>query len=200
MSIVDRLAAPPRSRLAGVGWASAAAVMIVVGSFGWTFVVTASDSPETQLRVFLLGSVIALLGFVPLLRAVQAWIGRPLTPGWIAPAAFAVLLVRPLALLPEFIVLPVAFYQQPFWPFLFLATTGVAAGLVAVGWLPATPEARTPLRVAIVGLSIGLFVILTLFAFAPYVAPVSALGLALALSFRRAKPVNEPGGDSGEQR
>lgn len=188
MSFTERLAAPPRTRLAGVGWASAAAAMLVVGTFGWNFVVTANDSQETLLRVFLAGNVLALLGFLPLLRAVQAWVGRPLTPTWIAPAAFAVLLIRPLALIPEFVTLPVAFYGPGPWPVIFLATTSVAAGLVAVGWLPPTAEARTPVRIAIVGVSIAIFVGLALFAFAPYVAPVAALGLALALSFRREKP------------
>ncbi|HET8958288.1 MAG TPA: hypothetical protein VFM95_07510 [Microcella sp.] len=88
--------------------------------------------------------------------------------------------------------MPDVFYDNPAWGYVFLLVTGLAAGLAAVAWLPQTEVARRPSRIAVVGTGVGLFVALTLFAFAPYVAPVSAVGLALALTFRRQRETPGP--------
>lgn len=188
MSLTDRLATPP-TRLQGVFWATAAAVMMIGGGFGWDLLVTESDSEDTVARVFIISNVIALLGFVPFLMAVYAFIGRAAAPVWLLAAAIALLVLRAVAVLPVLWTLPDVFYANEAWSYGFLLMTGAAAGLAAVSWLPQTEVARSPSRIVVVGVGVGLFVALTLLAFAPYVAPVSAVGLAIALTFRKQQPV-----------
>lgn len=188
MSLTDRLATPP-TRVQGVFWASLASVMMIAGGFGWSLLLTESDPEETVARAFIIGNIIALLGFLPFLMGVYAFIGRAAAPVGLLIAALVILLVRGLAILPELWTVPDVFYDNAAWGYAFLLVTGLAAGLAAVAWLPQTEVARRPSRIAVVGIGVGLFVALTLFAFAPYVAPVSAVGLALALTFRRQQPV-----------
>lgn len=191
MSLTDRLATPP-TRIQGVFWATAAAVMMIGGGFGWSLLLTQSDPEETVARAFIIGNIIALLGFMPFLMGVYAFIGRTAAPVGLLIAALVVLLVRALAILPELWTVPEVFYDNAAWGYAFLLVTGLAAGLAAVAFLPQTEVARRPSRIAVVGIGVGLFVALTLFAFAPYVAPVSAVGLALALTFRRQRETPEP--------
>jgi hypothetical protein len=184
MPLIDRLSTPP-TRVQGVFWATAAALMMIGGGFGWSLLLTESDPEETIARAFIIGNIIALLGFVPFLMGVYAFIGRRATPVWLLVTALGILVVRALVLLPELWTVPEVFYDNQAWGYAFLLLTGVAAGLAAVAWLPETEHARRRSRVLVVGVGVGLFVALTLFAFAPYVAPVSAVGLAIALTFRR---------------
>lgn len=188
MSLMDRLATPP-TRVQGVFWASLASVMMIAGGFGWSLLLTESDPEETIARAFIIGNIIALLGFLPFLLAVYAFIGRAAAPVGLLVAALAILFVRAFALLPELWTVPEVFYGSQAWGYAFLALTGVAAGLAAVAFLPQTEHARRRSRILVVGFGVGLFVALTLFAFAPYVAPVSAVGLAIALTFRKQQPV-----------
>lgn len=188
MSLTDRLATPP-TRVQGVFWASLASVMMIAGGFGWSLLLTESDPEETIARAFIIGNIIALLGFLPFLLAVYAFIGRAASPVALLVAALVILFVRAFALLPELWTVPEVFYDSQAWGYAFLALTGVAAGLAAVAFLPQTEHARRRSRILVVGFGVGLFVALTLFAFAPYVAPVSAVGLAIALTFRKQQPV-----------
>ena len=194
MSPTDRLATPP-TRVQGVFWASLASFMMIAGGFGWSLLLTESDPEETIARAFIIGNIIALLGFLPFLMGVYAFIGRAAAPVGLLIAALVILLVRALAILPELWTVPDVFYDNAAWGYVFLLVTGLAAGLAAVAWLPQTEVARRPSRIAVVGIGVGLFVALTLFAFAPYVAPVSAVGLALALTFRKQQPVVAPDDD-----
>ena len=198
MTPLDRLAAPP-SRLAGIIAAVVAAAMMLVGVvlIPGLFVVTtvATDAigldqltqPDTNTRALLLGNGLALLGFVPLFTAVHAVIGRRATPASLLLAAYLVLLIRPLALVVEALALPgsVLVPLGPLVPWVLLATSGFAAGLAAAAILPLAQNAASLGRRVAVAVGVGLLVALALFSFAPYIAPLSALGVAVALSLRR---------------
>lgn len=197
-----RLAAAP-SRGAGVAWSLLALAMMLVGVVVVPAVLVGETDQLVLIRWFLGGNVLAFLGFLPLLRGVHALIGAPAVPAWAMAVAYAVLLIRPLALVVEIIAAPVSVLsnlglgpQLP--PYLLLATTGVAAGFAAWAVLPLAQNAVSAGRRAAVAGGVGLLVALALFSFAPYAAPLSALGVAVALLIRsgRFDQKNGPAGQS----
>jgi len=178
--------------------------MMLIGSVLAPALLTAETEQATLVRVFLGGSILAFVGFLPLLRAVHALIGIRAVPAWMIGAAYAVLLVRPLALVPDVITGSVTALSNlglltAAMPYLLLASTGVAAGLAAGAVLPLAQQAVSTGRRAAVAAGVGLLVALALFSFAPYIAPLSALGVAVALLIRggsgmRSDPANGPSG------
>ncbi|MFN4000561.1 hypothetical protein [Microcella sp.] len=212
-SSLDGLAGPP-SRVTGLVAALTATAMMLIGVvLVPTLFITPVDtsqvegleqlvSYESNDRALLLGNVLAFLGFVPLLTAVHALIGRRAQPVGLLLGAYLVLLIRPLALVAEAIALPgsVLLPLGPLVPWVLLATTGVAAALAAAAVLPLAQNAVSPGRRAVVAGGVGLLVALALFSFAPYIAPLSALGVAVALWMRAggsgADRANGPAGQS----
>ena len=196
-TLLERLErAPGRGR--GIVAALLAVAVFLVAALPAILLDDTTDE-VTLVRVFLGLNAIALLGFLPLLHAVHAVVARPARPAWLLLAAYLVLLVRPAVLAIDVVNAPITL-GGPAVPFVLLGTTGVAAGLAAVALQP-TVDARgepigSPVRSLVLGVGGGLVVALTLFAFAPYVAPVSAMGIAVALSLR--KPPLPP--DPWEQR
>lgn len=189
-----RLLAGPPSRVVGVASALLATAMMLIGvvliptlfalptELGFVAVAdfTARDRP------LLLGNALAFLGFVPLLTAAHALVGNRASPVGLLLAAYLVLLIRPIALLVEAIALPesVLVPLGPLVPLVLLATSGVAAGLAAAAVLPLAQNAASPGRRLAVAAGVGLLVALALYSFAPYVAPLSALGVGVALLLR----------------
>ncbi len=211
MTLLERLAGPP-SRRAGIIAAVVAAAVMLIGvvliptltglpAAGGEVIVTSDTAivADGQLlaanRALLLGNALAFVGFVPLLTAVHAVIGRRAAPVSLLLAAYLVLFIRPLALVTEAAALPgsVLVPLGPLVPWVLLATSGVAAGLAAAAILPLAQSAASPGRRAAVAIGVGLLVALALFSFAPYIAPLSALGVAVALSLRRG-----PDGPAGQ--
>ncbi len=199
--VLARLADAP-GRRAGVAWALLALTMMLVGVVVVPAVLVVETDQVLLIRSFLAGNVLAFLGFLPLLRAIHAVIGTPAVPAWVMAVAYAVLLIRPLALVVEIIAAPNSVLsnlglgpQLP--PYLLLATTGVAAGFAAWAMLPLAQNAASPGRRAAVAGGVGLLVALALFSFAPYAAPLSALGVAVALLIRSGRfDQNGPAGQS----
>lgn len=204
---LDRLAEAP-GRIAGFVAALTAAAMMLIGVVLVPTLFTtpvAIDSPDLSIdatRALLLGNALAFLGFVPLLTATVAVINRRADPVGLLLAAYLVLLIRPLALVVEAIALPgsVLVPLGSLVPWVLLATTGVAAALAAAAVLPLAQSAVSTGRRAAVALGVGLLVALALFSFAPYIAPLSALGVAVALWVRtgsgRSDRANGPAGQS----
>jgi hypothetical protein len=194
---LDRLAQAP-SRTVGLIAAALALAMMLVGSVvipqlasapveqgdteGLFQLVTVAADPQA----LLLGNALAFLGFVPLLTAVHAVIDRRAVPAWPLLVAYLVLLIRPLALVIEANALPgsVLLPLGPLVPWVLLATTGIAAAFAASAVLPLAQSAASPARRAVVAVGVGVLVALALFSFAPYIAPLSALGVAVALMIR----------------
>lgn len=209
MTPLERLAGPP-SRLAGIIAAVVAATMMLVGAvlIPGLFVVTTVETDtaaldqltqlDTNTQASLLGNALALLGFVPLLAAVHAVAGRRAAPVSLLLAAYLVLLIRPLALVVEALALPgsVLVPLGPLVPWVLLATSGFAAGLAAAAILPLAQNAASLGRRVAVAVGVGLLIALALFSFAPYIAPLSALGVAVALSLRRGP--DGPHGPAGQ--
>lgn len=186
--MLARVAAPP-SRRAGAAWALLGLAMMLVGVVVVPAVLVGETDQVTLIRWFLGGNVLAFLGFLPLLRAVHALIGAVAVPAWAMPVAYAVLLVRPLALLPDIVAAPTVVLGSiggiaVLLPYLLLATTGVAAGFAASAMLPLAQNAVSPGRRLAVAAGVGLLVALALYSFAPYIAPLSALGVAVGLLIR----------------
>ena len=202
--VLDRLAAAP-SRTAGVVAAALALAMMLIGAVVIPSIFSEETDQVTLVRWFLGGNVLAFLGFLPLLYAVHAIIGARAVPAWSMAAAYAVLLIRPLALVPEIVAAPVSVLsnlglgaQLP--PYLLLATTGLAAGLASAAMLPLAQAAASPVRRAVLAAGIGVLVALALFSFAPFIAPLSALGVGVALLMgRRGSSGHDPSnGPSGQ--
>ncbi len=210
--VLDRLAAAP-SRTAGVVAAALALAMMLIGAVLIPELAIASVVPENgegtaeamlvhqNTTALLLGNVLAFLGFIPLLAAVHALFGTRATPVSLLLAAYLVLLVRPLALgieaaaYPDSVLIPLG----PLVPYLLLATTGVAAALASAAILPLAQAAASPARRAVLAAGIGVLVALALFSFAPFIAPLSALGVGVALLMRKRggsgyDPSNGPAG------
>lgn len=190
------------SRTAGGIWAVVAAAMMLTGVFLVPTVITEQTDQVVLIRWFLGGNVLALLGFLPLLRAVHALIGIRAVPTWAMGVAYAVLLIRPVALVIEIAAAPISVLsnlglgpQLP--PYLLLATTGIAAGFAAWAALPLAQTAASPGRRATVAVGVGLLVPLALYAF-DYVAPLSALGVAVALWLRRGSGDDRANGPAGQ--
>jgi len=186
MSIVDRLSAPPTTRMSGVAWAAAAAVGFVLASFGLTLFATPGDSQETLLLISNLTGALGVLAFLALLRAVHAAVGRRVVPAWLITLAYVLLGVRLFVLVPFFLG-SFGEFAAAIIPILFFALAGAAAACAAIGWMPDTPESRTPLRIAVVGLTIGIVVTLMLLTGTGLVLIVVSLALAVMNAFR--KPV-----------
>lgn len=187
-----RLAAAP-SRRAGAAWALVAVGMMLVGavlvpSLALTPGVATASTTEGD-RALVLGNALAFLGFVPLLTAAHALIGRRAEPVGALLTAYLVLLIRPLALLVEGLALPgsVLLPLGPLVPWVLLLSTGVAAAFAAAALLALAQEARTLGRRIAVAAGVGLLVPLALFSFAPYIAPLTALGVAVALLLGRGR-------------
>jgi|GEM_PF-1871697 len=202
-SLLNRLRRTP-GRGGGIIAAIVAVVLLLVSSLD-VLLLDEADDELTIIRTVLGLNVVALLGFLPLLRAVHAVAGRPARPAWLLVAYLVLLLIRPAVLAIDLVAAatsetPATVLGGDALPFLLLASTGLAAGLAAVALQP-THNAHgdpvgSPLRSLGLGVGAALLVALTLFAFAPYVAPVSAMGIAVALSLR--KPPVPP--DPWEQR
>ena len=187
------LAGPP-SRAAGLVAALTATAMMLIGVvlIPTLFALPVGDETAPLVeatasnRALLLGNALAFLGFVPLLTATHAVVARRAQPASLLLAAYLVLLVRPLALVVEAIALPgsVLLPLGALVPWVLLATTGLSAALAAAAVLPLAQSAVSPVRRAAVAVGVGLLVALALFSFAPYIAPLSALGLAVVLWMR----------------
>ncbi len=204
MTLLDRLAEPP-SRVVGIALAALAAVLMLAGPMVLPDLLTSSTqesgdteglyqlvSLEPSIPALLVGNIVGLLGFLPLLGAVHAVLASTAKPAGALLAAYLVLLIRPVALLIELAAQPgsVLVPLGPVTPYLLLATTGIAAGLASVAILPLARDAASPVRRWTLAAVIAVLVALALFAFAPYIAPVSALGLAAALVLRRGDAPN----------
>lgn len=195
--LLDRLARKP-GRVGGIVAALLATVLFLITALEFVLL-DESTEPLTTVRVFLGINAIALLGFLPLLHAVHAVADRPARPPWMLLVAYLVLLIRPAVLATGVVTAPIAVFGGPGWAYALLGTTGVAAGLAAVALQPVRDEpARSPLRSTAIGVGTGLVVALTLFAFAPYVAPLSAMGIAVALSLRKPPLPPDPWEQRGE--
>jgi len=187
-------------------WALLALAMMLVGAVLVPALVVAETDQVTLIRWFLLGNALAFVGFLPLLRAVHGLMGIRAMPGWAMSVAYAVLLIRPLALVFEIIAAPETVlgnlgWFSPVLPYLLVVTTGVAAGLATWAGLPLAQQAASNGRRAVVAVGVGVLVALALFSFSPYIAPLSALGVAVALWMRsgsggRFDRANGPGGQS----
>lgn len=188
-------------RAAGIAAAVAAALLLLVPVLELVLLDESTD-PVIAIRIFLGLNAVALLGFLPLLRAVHAVTGRTARPAWLLPVAYLVLLIRPIVLVIEIVTAPVAVFGGIAFFYALLGTTGVAAGLAAVALQP-THDPRgepvgSPARSVVIGVGTGFFVALTLFAFAPYVAPLTALGIAVALLVRRRAVPHDTADSTGE--
>jgi hypothetical protein len=207
--VLDRLAAAP-SRTAGVVAAALAVAMMLIGAvvLPSAFLAVPESGRVEGLEQLasntvplLLGNVLAFVGFLPLLTAVHALIGTRAKPVSLLLAAYLVLLIRPLALGVEAAVFPdsVLIPLGPLVPYLLLATTGLAAALASAAILPLAQAAASPVRRAVLAAGIGVLVALALFSFAPFIAPLSALGVGVALLMGRRSsgghdPSNGPAG------
>jgi len=184
-----RIAAAP-SRREGAIWAFVALGMMLVGAVLIPALLTVETEPVALVRWYLGGSVVAFLGFLPLLRATHAVIGVRAVPAWAMLVAYLVLLIRPIALSLDVALAPIAALASLpgllglLVPYLLLATTAVAAGFAAYAVLPLAQSAVTTGRRVAVAAGVGLLVGLALYSFAPYIAPLAALGVAVALLIR----------------
>ncbi len=171
----------------GLVLAVVALAMTVIGGWGPALLLAVGvlDPADqvTTLRVLLVGSAIALLGFIPLLLAALALVGRAPQPAWLLRLAIALLLVRPVVVVLEAIASPVALVPQPLTLPIFL-TTAVAAGVAAISVLPTTGPARRPERIAVVGVAVAALVGLALFGYTGAIVPIAAIGLVIALALR----------------
>ena len=200
-SLLERISRAP-GRRAGIAAAVVAVVLLLVPALELVLLDERTD-PVPAVQIFLGLNAIALLGFLPLLHAAHAATARTGPPGWLLPVAYLVLLIRPVVLVIEIANAPIAVFAGLGFFYALLGTTGVAAGLAAVALQP-THDAQgepvgSPLRSLVVGVGAGLLVALTLFAFAPYVAPLTALGLAVALSLRKPPLPPDPWEQRGEK-
>jgi hypothetical protein len=205
-TLLERIGRAP-GRVAGIVAALAAVVLLLVSSLDLLLISENTDQ-VTIVRTVLGLNVIALLGFVPLLYAVHAAAARRARPPWLLLVAYLVLLIRPGALAFDLAAawssgVPSSALGGAAVPFLLLATTGLAAGLAAVALQPTHnvdgEPVGSPVRSIVIGGGVGLFVALTLFAFAPYIAPLSAMGLAVALSFRKPPLPPDPWEERAEE-
>lgn len=186
--LLDRIAAPP-SRRAGIVWAFVALAMMLIGVVVVPSVLVGETDQVTLIRWFLGGNAFAFLGFLPLLRAVHAVIGSRADPAWAMLVAYLVLLVRPIALSLDIVAAPYSVlsnvaFDPTLVAYLLLASTGIAAAFVGWSLLPLAQNAASPARRGVVAVGVGVLVALALFSFAPYIAPLSALGVAVALLIR----------------
>lgn len=194
--LLGRIASAP-SRREGAIWAFLALGMMLVGAVLIPSLLTVETDQLVLIRGFLGGSVLAFLGFLPLLRATHALIGTTAAPAWAMLVAYLVLLVRPLALSTEVVAAPDAVLSNlpglspQIVPYLLLVTTGIAAGFAAYAVLPLAQSAVSTGRRVAVAAGVGLLVGLALYAFAPYIAPLAALGVAVALLIGRGRPVED---------
>ncbi len=187
--LLARLAAAP-SRREGAVWAFVALGMMLIGAVLIPSLLTVETDQVTLVRAYLGGSVLAFFGFLPLLRATHAVIGVRAVPAWAMLVAYLVLLVRPLALSLDVVSAPIAVLSNlpglspQLVPYLLLATTAVAAGFAAYAVLPLAQNAASIGRRVAVAAAVGLLFGLALYSFAPYIAPLAALGVAVALLIR----------------
>lgn len=187
------LAGPPSNR-AGIIAASIALALMLIGAIVIPQLLPVptgdplAESPEltASARAALLGNALAVLGYLPLLTAVHALIGVRARPSWAMLTAYLVLLLLPLAIVVEAITYPdsVLVSIGPLLPLIFLASTGVAAGFAGAAIVPLALDAASTLRRIAVAALVGVLVTLALFLLAPYIAPLSALGVGAALLAR----------------
>lgn len=191
-----RLAGAP-SRREGAVWAFIALGMMLVGAVLIPSLLTVETDQVTLIRAYLGGSVLAFLGFLPLLRATHAVIGVRAAPAWAMLVAYLVLLIRPAALTADIVSAPIAVLANlpglsaTIAPYVLLATTAIAAGFAAYAVLPLAQSASSTGRRVAVAAAVGLLVGLALYSFAPYIAPLAALGVAVALLIGRGRPVED---------
>ncbi|MBA4246712.1 MAG: hypothetical protein C0444_00240 [Microbacterium sp.] len=188
---------PPSNR-AGIIAAAVSLAMMLIGSIaipqlfpvpegfdgteGLDELVAAGFDP----RALGFGNALAFLGFVPLLTAAHAFIGQRARPTWPLLTAYLLLLIRPIALVIEASSFPGSALATlgPLAPWALLATTGIAAGFAAAVILPLAQDAASTGRRIAVAAGLGLLVTIALFAFSPFIAPLSALGVGAALLAR----------------
>lgn len=185
MSVAERLARPPATRTTAVAWSAAAAFGFLFGIFGSQVLLLPSDTEETRILVSNLTGLVGQAAFIPFLRAVHAAVRRTGVPAGLMAAAYGLLIVRLIVLVPFF--LQGSDLPEPVGTtisILFFALVGAAAACAAVAWLPSTPEARAPLRMGIVGVSIGILVSLMVLTGTGLVLIVVSLALALINAFR----------------
>lgn len=186
MSVAERLATPPRTRTSAVAWSAAAALGFLFAIFGAQILVLPTDSAETRLLVSNIAGLVGELAYFAFLRAIHAALRRVAVPAWLMAVAYGVLVVRLVLLVPYFL-----FGDSLAGPVgatigvLYFALIGVVAGCVAIAFLPDTPEARTPARIAIVGIVIGLVVTFMVLTGTGLVLIVVSLALALMAAFRK---------------
>lgn len=191
-----RLAGAP-SRREGAVWAFIALGMMLVGAVLIPSLLTVETDQVTLIRAYRGGSVLAFLGFLPLLRATHAVIGVRAAPAWAMLVAYLVLLIRPAALTADIVSAPIAVLANlpglsaTIAPYVLLATTAIAAGFAAYAVLPLAQSASSTGRRVAVAAAVGLLVGLALYSFAPYIAPLAALGVAVALLIGRGRPVED---------
>lgn len=171
----------------GLVLAVIALAMTAIGGWGPTLLLAVGAlDPSDQvgtLRVLLAGSAIALLGFVPLLLAALALVRRVPQPAWLLRLAIGLLLIRPIVVVLEAVVSPIALVPQALTLPIFL-TTAIAAGVAAISVLPTTGPARRPERIAVVGVAVAALVGLALFGYTGAIVPIAAIGLVIALALR----------------
>lgn len=191
-----RLAEVP-SRREGAVWAFIALGMMLVGAVLVPSLLTVETDQVTLIRAYLGGSVLAFLGFLPLLRATHAVIGVRAAPAWAMLVAYLVLLIRPAALTADIVSAPIAVLANlpglsaALVPYVLLATTAIAAGFAAYAVLPLAQSASSIGRRVAVAAAVGLLVGLALYSFAPYIAPLAALGVAVALLIGRGRTAED---------
>ena len=186
MSVAERLAAPPRTRTAAVAWSAAAALGFLLGLFGAAVLILPSDTEDTRLLVSNITGLVGELAFFAFLRAVHAALRQTAVPAWLMALAYGLLVVRLALLVPFF--LSGGQLPEPLGSIigvLYFALIGVVAGCVAIAFLPNTPEARTPARIAIVGLVIGLVVAFMVLTGTGLVLIVVSLALTVMAAFRK---------------
>lgn len=191
-----RLATAP-GRREGAIWAFIGLGMMLIGAVLIPSLLTVETDPVALVRWYLGGSVVAFLGFLPLLRATHAVIGVRAVPAWAMLVAYLVLLIRPVALSLDVVFAPIAVLSSLpglpglLVPYLLLATTAAAAGFAAYAVLPLAQSAVTTGRRVAVAAAVGLLVGLALYSFSPFIAPLAALGVAVALLIGRGRAAED---------
>lgn len=181
-------------------WLGVGAVLVV--ALAWA---VGAAAAEAGLLGAGQGFALASLGAVPLLRATHAVIGVRAAPAWAMLVAYLVLLIRPAALTADIVSAPIAVLANlpglsaTIAPYVLLATTAIAAGFAAYAVLPLAQSASSTGRRVAVAAAVGLLVGLALYSFAPYIAPLAALGVAVALLIGRGRLVEDGAGGSAQR-
>lgn len=184
MSVAERLATPPRTRTTAVAWSAAAALGSLFALFGADVLTLPSDDMATRQFVSDLTGLVGAAALIPFLRSVHSAVRRTGVPSWLIVLAYALLGLR-LVVLAVFVLANNDDSLGVPLGILALLLLGGAAGCAAVAWLPETAQARTPSRIAVVGIVIGVLVMGILFTGGGLLLIVVSLALALMAAFRK---------------